>query len=162
MSTTKVAAVQPPSAATAADLFLPTVQAMINAGENLMEQLCTIAMSQGLVSKGLAVTVWRLHLHKGAIKVSDLAQSIDCDAGNTSGLLDRLEEMSLVERVLSGDDRRVRLIQLTPKGRKLGAQMEHDYRHSWIYQELKNLSPRDRSTLESVLGRLNLAANSSH
>lgn len=132
---------------------------MVEAGEHLMDQLCSIAMSQGLASKGLAVTIWRLHLNKSPLKVSDLAQHIDCDAGNTSGIIGRLEEMGLVERVQRGDDRRVRLVQLTPKGRKLGAQMEHDYRSSWIYREFNELSPRERSTFNAVLGRLNLAAN---
>ncbi|MDQ6780687.1 MAG: MarR family transcriptional regulator [Candidatus Eremiobacteraeota bacterium] len=159
MSTTKVTVAPSLAPVNPAALFLPEVQAVIEAGEHLMEQLCSIAMSQGLASKGLAVAIWRLHLHKSALKVTDLAQHIDCDTGNTSGIIDRLEEMGLVERVQRGDDRRVRLVQLTPKGRKLGAHMEHDYRNSWIYREFNELNPRERSAFNAVLGRLNLAAN---
>jgi DNA-binding MarR family transcriptional regulator len=44
-----------------------------------------------------------------------LAQHLQCDASNVTGLADRLEELGVVERV-PGTDRRVKLLRLTPRG----------------------------------------------
>ncbi len=161
MSSTKVSDLEEQLFGAAADLFLPIISGLTDAGENCTAQLCHIAMKQGLSSKGMAVVIWTLHLFKRPLKVSELAQSIACDTGNTSGLLDRLEEANLVERIHSNGDKRVRLIQLTTKGRKVGSQMESDYKRGWIYQELNQLSGRDRDTLINVLRRLNAAAQHS-
>ena len=161
MSSTKIQPLAEDFSSSAADLFLPLVNGVIEAGENLVDEFCSIAQGQGLTSKGVAIAIWKLHRHSAPMKVSDLAQSLDCDAGNTSGLLDRLEHAGLVERTQGDDDRRVRLVQLTPKGRKIGSQMETDYKRSWIYRSLKELSPRERDVFEDVLDRLNRAANRS-
>ena len=158
MSTAKIALENRTQASNAAELYLPIVTALKNAADHQTDLLCSLAMSQGLTSKGLAIAVWWLHLNRGPMKVGDLAEALDCDTGNTSGLIDRLEGMSVVERLQSGDDRRIRLVQLTAKGRKLGEQMERDYRASWVYRELNALSPRERATFENVLDRLNYAA----
>lgn len=161
MSSTKITTLEPETTGSAADLFLPIVNGLIDAGENLVDAFCNIAMNQGLSSKGVAISVWKLHRHKVPMKVSDLAQSIDCDAGNTSGLLDRLEQAGLIERTQGDDDRRVRLVQLTAKGRKIGAQMETDYKRSWMYQGLSALSQRERDVLEIILDKLKGAASHS-
>jgi DNA-binding MarR family transcriptional regulator len=52
-----------------------------------------------------------------------LAQTLSCDASNVTGLVDRLEARGLVERRPSADDRRVKVIQLTPAGSRLRAQL---------------------------------------
>jgi DNA-binding MarR family transcriptional regulator len=48
-----------------------------------------------------------------------LAQTLGCDASNVTGLVDRLEERGLVERRPARDDRRVKVIQLTPNGSRV-------------------------------------------
>src|SRR5579872_530399 len=143
----------------ATELFLNLVHGVIEAGDNAVTALRNLAFSQGLTSKPMAIAIWRLHLNKGPLKVSDLARTIDCDTGNTSGVLDRLEEAGLIERAQHGSDRRVRLVQLTAKGRKLGVQMEMDYKRTWMYRALKELSPRERETLDDILMRLNASAS---
>ena len=156
MSSTKIK--PPKDDFSASELYLNLVHGIIEAGDNAVTTLRKLAFSQGLMSKGQAITIWRLHLHAGPLKVTDLARTIDCDTGNTSGLLDRLEEAGLIDRSQHGDDRRVRLVQLTAKGRKLGAQMESDYKRTWIYRALKDLSASDRETLDDILMRLNRSA----
>ena len=47
-----------------------------------------------------------------------LADQLHCDASNVTGLADRLQAQGLIERVPT-DDRRVKLLQLTPDGRRL-------------------------------------------
>lgn len=44
-----------------------------------------------------------------------LADHLACDASNVTGLADRLANLGLVERV-TGPDRRVKLLRLTPRG----------------------------------------------
>lgn len=53
-----------------------------------------------------------------------LAADLHCDASNVTGLADRLERRGLVERRSDPNDRRVKLLALTPAGEAL----EHDLR----------------------------------
>jgi MarR family transcriptional regulator, organic hydroperoxide resistance regulator len=52
-----------------------------------------------------------------------LASTLSCDASNVTGLVDRLESRGLVERRPSPRDRRVKVLQLTPAGARLRAQL---------------------------------------
>jgi len=46
-----------------------------------------------------------------------LADHLSCDASNVTGLADRLERQEMIERV-PGDDRRIKLLSLTTRGRR--------------------------------------------
>lgn len=48
-----------------------------------------------------------------------LAETLSCDASNVTGLVDRLEERGLVERLPSPNDRRVKVLRLTSAGENL-------------------------------------------
>src|SRR5436853_5635426 len=48
-----------------------------------------------------------------------LADTLSCDASNVTGLVDRLESRGLVRRQPSHQDRRVKVLQLTPTGSRL-------------------------------------------
>jgi DNA-binding MarR family transcriptional regulator len=50
-----------------------------------------------------------------------LAQQLFCDPSNVTGIVDRLEARGLIERVGSDRDRRVRIIRLTPEGKRVRA-----------------------------------------
>src|SRR5947209_17383862 len=52
-----------------------------------------------------------------------LADTLSCDASNVTGLVDRLESRGLVQRQSSARDRRVKVLQLTPTGTRLRAQV---------------------------------------
>lgn len=52
-----------------------------------------------------------------------LAETLACDASNVTGLVDRLEARGLVQRLPSAGDRRVRVLELTPAGSRLRAQL---------------------------------------
>lgn len=54
--------------------------------------------------------------------MGELAQRLVCDASNVTGLVDRLEARGLIERRPGPDDRRVRMLVLTPAGEELRAQ----------------------------------------
>jgi DNA-binding MarR family transcriptional regulator len=52
-----------------------------------------------------------------------LAETLSCDASNVTGLVDRLEARGLVRRLPSANDRRVKVLQLTPAGTRLRARL---------------------------------------
>jgi DNA-binding MarR family transcriptional regulator len=52
-----------------------------------------------------------------------LADTLSCDASNVTGLVDRLETRGLLRRRPSADDRRVKVLELTPAGVRLRAQL---------------------------------------
>src|SRR5687768_10153973 len=53
------------------------------------------------------------------ISMCRLAEALDCDRSNVTGIVDRLEARGLVERRLDSSDRRVKNLVLTAAGRRL-------------------------------------------
>src|SRR4051812_24615159 len=53
------------------------------------------------------------------VPMGRLAATLACDASNVTGLVDRLESRGLVCRRPSDVDRRVKVLDLTPKGARL-------------------------------------------
>jgi MarR family transcriptional regulator, 2-MHQ and catechol-resistance regulon repressor len=58
-------------------------------------------------------------LHKGPLPVNTIGPKVNLNPGSISVAVDRLYNKGLVSRVESPDDRRVRIVALTPAGRKL-------------------------------------------
>ena len=55
----------------------------------------------------------------GPRSMSELAEILACDASNVTGLIDRLEARELVERHSVPNDRRMRMLAVTPAGARL-------------------------------------------
>src|SRR6188474_3184165 len=51
--------------------------------------------------------------------MGQLAGALSCDASNVTGLVDRMESRGLLQRSQSADDRRVKVLTLTPLGERL-------------------------------------------
>lgn len=68
-----------------------------------------------------AQQVWLLaELSEGeGVPIGSLAEAMHCHGSNVTGMVDRLEARGLVIRVPSPNDRRVKLVALTPEGRAL-------------------------------------------
>lgn len=58
-------------------------------------------------------------VHDGPRSMSELAETLACDASNVTGLIDRLEARGLVERRSVAKDRRMRMLAVTSAGAKL-------------------------------------------
>ena len=56
---------------------------------------------------------------EGPRSMSDLAETLACDASSVTGLVDRLEARGLVSRQSVPSDRRMRMLTLTPAGAKM-------------------------------------------
>ncbi len=73
------------------------------------------------VSKELGLTPPQTHalmsLSDGPLRMRALADSLVCDASYITAIVDRLEELSLAERLPSAIDRRVKEVALTAAGR---------------------------------------------
>ena len=55
--------------------------------------------------------------------MSELALRMHCDSSNVTGIADRLTALGLAERRPSADDRRIKTLELTTKGKRLRAKV---------------------------------------
>jgi MarR family transcriptional regulator, organic hydroperoxide resistance regulator len=83
--------------------------------------------------------------------MGELAKILVCDSSNVTWITDRLEERGLVERRAAEHDRRVKLLFLTPKGRRLRKELQA--RLSYPPAALEALSADDQRALRDILGR---------
>jgi len=74
-----------------------------------------------LVKSGVSMThmhvLWLLE-HHGEMPMSRMAEFLDVSDSNATGIIDRMEERGLVERVRVPDDRRVVLLRIAPGGKR--------------------------------------------
>ena len=85
------------------------------------------------------------------LPMSRLAGTLSCDASNVTGLVDRLESRGLVRRQSSPQDRRVKVLQLTPAGKRLRVQLLREATGSL---PLARLSSDQQRTLVRILEAL--------
>ena len=78
-----------------------------------------------------------------------LAGMLGCHASNVTGLVDRLEARGVVRRQPSTDDRRVKVLDLTPEGARLRAQVLR--RMTTCARPLSRLTLRQQRTLVKIL-----------
>jgi DNA-binding MarR family transcriptional regulator len=93
------------------------------------------------ISLGHLQILWILQEH-GPLPVSRLAEWLGIGVSNATGLLDRMEQRGLVERVRDADDRRVVLARMTEAGREAVA--EHDGWRLDLVQQLLEPLPTDQ------------------
>jgi MarR family transcriptional regulator, 2-MHQ and catechol-resistance regulon repressor len=58
-------------------------------------------------------------LHKGPLTISKIQDKVLLASGSMSAAVDRLEKLGLVVRKASPSDRRARVVELTPQGKRL-------------------------------------------
>jgi DNA-binding MarR family transcriptional regulator len=79
------------------------------------------------------------------VTVGELAERLQIRHHSAVGLLDRLEEQGLVERIHSSEDRRQVIISLTEKGLRLLKSLASTHR-----EELRHLGPQLCNMLEQI------------
>src|SRR5260370_25705104 len=92
-------------------------------------------------------------LHKGPLPVNTMGPIVDLTAGSISIAVDRLVEKGLVSRVESAEDRRVRIVTLTSRGKDLiaGAFRKHSLQMKRVFSEL---NPEELRVLETALKKV--------
>jgi len=84
--------------------------------------------------------------------MGELAGAMSCDASNVTGLVDRLESRGLLRRSPSAEDRRVKVLSLTPRGAQMRASLVE--RMTSAPPTLGRLSEADQRALARILRRL--------
>src|SRR5579864_7778544 len=97
--------------------------------------------------------VLELLLHKGPLPVNTIGPIVDLTPGSISIAGDRLVAKGLVSRVESAEDRRVRIVALTPRGKDLivSAFRKHSRQMKRVFSEL---SPEELRGLEVALKKV--------
>src|SRR3989475_12863635 len=88
-------------------------------------------------------------LHKGPLPVNTIGPKVWLTPGSISVAVDRLEKTALVKRK-NADDRRVRLVELTPKRRALLTKNFRDHPAA-LERAARGLSKKERMMLLRVL-----------
>ncbi|MEO7189552.1 MAG: MarR family transcriptional regulator [Vicinamibacterales bacterium] len=86
------------------------------------------------------------------VPMGQLAGALACDASNVTGLVDRLESRGFVQRTSSAEDRRVKVLSLTPLGARLRTALLE--RMTSPPPTLKRLSQDEQRALVALLRRL--------
>jgi len=83
--------------------------------------------------------------------MSEVANALQCDNSNVTGIVDSLEQKKLVRRRPSEEDRRVKLIELTPEGRRVHARLSKAFATppGWV----DALAKEDQRALRDILQR---------
>ena len=110
----------------------------------------------GIEETGLGLSdfgVLEVLLHKGPLPVNTIGPIVDLTPGSISIAVDRLFEKGLVSRVESTEDRRVRIVALTPRGKDLigSAFRKHAGQMRRVFSEL---SPEEIQSLEVALKKV--------
>ena len=110
----------------------------------------------GIEETGLGLSdfgVLEVLLHKGPLPVNTIGPIVDLTPGSISIAVDRLFAKGLVSRVESGEDRRVRIVALTSRGRDLIAPAfrKHAGQMRKVFSEL---SSEELRSLEVALKKI--------
>lgn len=80
------------------------------------------ATGQQLVRAGVSMThlhlMWILERH-GDLSMSRLAEILDVSLSSATGIVDRMEERGIVDRIRVPDDRRIVLVRISDRGREV-------------------------------------------
>jgi MarR family 2-MHQ and catechol resistance regulon transcriptional repressor len=110
----------------------------------------------GIEETGLGLSdfgVLEALLHKGPLPVNTIGPIVDLTPGSISIAVERLVAKGLVSRVESAEDRRVRIVTLTPRGKELiaAAFRKHSGQMKNVFSEL---SPEELRGLEAALKKI--------
>ena len=110
----------------------------------------------GIEESGLGLSdfaVLEVLLHRGPLPVNTIGPIVDLTPGSISIAVDRLFAKGLVSRVESAEDRRVRIVALTPRGKALidSAFRKHSGQMRKAFAEL---SPEELRSLEAAFKKV--------
>jgi MarR family 2-MHQ and catechol resistance regulon transcriptional repressor len=109
-----------------------------------------------IASHGLCLTdfgVLEALLHRGPLRVSEIADTVMLTSGSMTTAVKRLEAKGLVRKALHSADGRVRVVELTESGSAL-IQPAYAAHEQVIETVFEPLSPGERTTLVELLLKL--------
>jgi MarR family 2-MHQ and catechol resistance regulon transcriptional repressor len=126
-----------------------------------MQALTRYAMA-GLEESGLGLSdfaVLEVLLHKGPLPVNVIGPKVNLTPGSISVAVDRLVAKGLVSRAESPDDRRVRIVALTPRGKGVITPIFKEHAAT-MEKVFADLSRDELRKLERQLKRIGMRAES--
>ena len=96
-------------------------------------------------------------LHKGPLTITQIQGKVMLASGSMTAAIDRLEKMRLVVRKSTAKDRRARVVQLTPEGKRV-ASASFEKHAKDLEQVASILSEKDKTQLYESLKKLGLFA----
>jgi MarR family 2-MHQ and catechol resistance regulon transcriptional repressor len=116
----------------------------------------------GLAETGIDDTDFRILevlLNKGPLPVNSIGPKVFLTPGSISTAVDRLLDRGLVSRVESPEDRRVRIVSLTKKGKELIVPIFRKHAAE-IAKVFADASPKELRSLETILKKIGKRAQS--
>lgn len=135
-----------------------------NLQNNLYWQLLKVAINakHGLmhIAEKHNLTVMQMYTlclleSDNSIPMNSLSYMLNCDASNVTGLVDKLFQSKFIKREENPNDRRAKMITLTPKGAKLCEKFAEALA-SYAPPSLQNLSEKDKQQLLALLTKTSL------
>jgi len=122
-----------------------------------MGDIVQLSKQSGLSMSQLGA-LFRLH-RSGFCGVSNIGDHLGVTHAAASQMVDRLVQQGLLERAEDLDDRRVKKITLSPKGRKL-VEESIEARRRWVEQLTDKLTVEEQESISAALVTLTAAARS--
>lgn len=120
----------------------------------------SLVAEQSIANTGLCLTDFaalEALLHKGPLTISQIQEKVRLASGSMTAAVDRLEKLGLVVRKASPHDRRARVVELMPEGKRLAASSFE--RHAKDLEALMStLSEKEMEQLYGSLKKLGLLA----
>jgi MarR family 2-MHQ and catechol resistance regulon transcriptional repressor len=120
----------------------------------------SLLAEQSIANTGLCLTDFvalEALLHKGPLTISEIQDKVRLASGSMTAAVDRLEKLRLVVRKSSPCDRRARVLELTPEGKRLASSCFD--RHAKDLESLMSaLSGKEMEQLYGSLKKLGLLA----
>ena len=133
----------------------PVVDAIVDELHRMIGSL-RCAGTGRMVKAGISMThlhiLWVLE-HHGELPMSRLADLLDVSLSNATGLVDRMAERGLVERVRVPDDRRVVIVRASAEGNRARDEIEA-LKQDRMRSILTRLTPDQQTRVLLALGDL--------
>ncbi len=97
-----------------------------------------------------------LNSSEGKVNQSGLGNQLVVSRSDVTGIIDRLEKLGYVKREDSGEDRRVKFIALTEKGRNLIKKVEDSYFET-LKHAVRFLNDKSKNNLLEITGKIEKA-----
>jgi MarR family 2-MHQ and catechol resistance regulon transcriptional repressor len=115
---------------------------------------------QSIANAGLCLTDFaalEALLHKGPLTISEIQDKVLLASGSMTAAIDRLEKLGLVVRKSTVRDRRARIVQLTPEGKRLAAACFEKHERD-LEALMSVLSSQEKQQIYESLKKLGLLA----
>jgi MarR family 2-MHQ and catechol resistance regulon transcriptional repressor len=129
---------------------------MLKAWQSMSRYLLPSLLEEGLGDSDFRVL--EVLLHKGPMPVNAIGPKVYLNPGSVSVAVDRLYRKGFVSRVECGEDRRVRTVSLTERGRRMFVPLFR--RHAALIKSaFQDLSSEELQQLEVLLKKIGKRAD---